>query len=130
MTRTRLKKIVAALQLNPPEPRESHLSGNRTRGAAIRSPHTPDLIPYSAKDLKYLWTLWDEAHRRPEPIIRRCRFLYAGALGVILAGWLIQQMGLSGSTPVGGILMLAGSAVGAWSCLKALRYQRHSPPRG
>jgi hypothetical protein len=129
MTQTRLTKIVTALQLNPPEPRESHPGANRASGTAIPPPHPPDLIPYSATDLKYLWTMWDEA-RRPNHPIRRCRLTYAGALGIILTGCLIQRMGLSYSAPLGVILMVAGSLAGAWSCLKALRHQRDSGPWG
>ena len=90
-------------------------------------PNAEDLIPYSAKDLKYLWTLWDEAQRHHQPG-RHLRHIYVGAVGVILTGWLIHGMGLSYSTPFGGILMLAGALVGAWSCLKSLRHPRHSAP--
>jgi hypothetical protein len=129
MTQTRLQKTLTRLRLMLPEPLESRLRRNRTGGAALPPPNTEDLIPYSAKDLKYLWTLWDEAHRPHHPI-RRCRFMYAGALGMILSGCLIQRMSLSYSAPLGAILMVAGSLFGAWSCLKALRRQRNSGPWG
>jgi len=39
-------------------------------------------------------------------------------VGVILTGWLIFGLGLSGSAPLGGILMLAGALIGAWHWLK------------
>ena len=127
MTQTRLKETVAAQTLISPEPSESRLGRNRARCATIPPPNAADLIPYSAKDLKYLWTLWDEAQRRHQTG-RRYRRIYVGAGGVILTGWLIHSMGLSGSTPAGGILMLAGALVGAWYCLKSLRHPRHSAP--
>jgi hypothetical protein len=56
--------------------------------------------------------------------------MYAGALGIILVGLLIKGMGLSGSIPVGSLVMLAGSLIGAWSSLKALRHQRQSGSEG
>jgi len=76
-----------------------------------------------------MWAMWDEAQRRQHPG-QRYRNIYVGAVGVILAGWLIYGLGLSGSLPVGGILMLAGTLVGAWYCLKSLRHQKQSTPRG
>jgi hypothetical protein len=120
MTQTRLKETVTSLRLIPPEPAESRLGRNRARCAIIHPPNAADLIPYSAKDLKYLWTLWDEAQRRHQPGWRY-RHISVGAVGVSLTGWLIHGMGLSGPTPFGGILMLAGALVGAWYCLKSLR---------
>jgi hypothetical protein len=129
MTQTRLQKTLTRLRLLLPEPLVSRLRRNRKGDATIPPPNTADLIPYSAKDLKYLWTLWDEAHRAHHPI-RRCRLMYGGALGIILSGFLIQRMGLSYSAPLGTILMVAGSLCGAWSCLKALRHQRNSGPWG
>ena len=127
MTQTRLKETVTALRLIPPEPSESRLGRTRARCATIPPPNAADLIPYSAKDLKYLWTLWDEAQRHHQPG-RRYRRIFVGAVGVILTGWLLHGMGLSGSAPVGGILMLAGAVVGAWYCLKSLRHPRNSAP--
>ena len=127
MTPTKLKETVTALRLIPPEPSESRLGRKRAQCATIPPPNAADLIPYSAKDLKYMWTLWDEAQRHHQPG-RRYRHICVGAVGVILTGWLIHGMGLSGSAPVGGILMLAGAVVGAWYCLKYLRHQRHSAP--
>jgi len=127
MTQTRLKETVTALKLIPPEPSESRLEKNRARCATIPPPNAADLIPYSAKDLKYLWTLWDEAQRHHQ-LGRRYRHIRVGAVGVILTGWFIHGMGLSCSTPFGGILMLAGALVGAWCCLKSLRRPRDSAP--
>ena len=97
-------------------------TGPRREGArcASNSPKNgEDLIPYSAKELKYLWILWDEAQRHQQPGLRY-RNIYAGAMGVILTGWLIYGMGLSLSAPVGGILVLAGALTGAWYSLKSL----------
>jgi len=127
MTQTRLKETDTALRLIPPEPSESCLGRNRARCATNPPPNAADLVPYSAKDLKYLWTLWDEAQRHHQPGRRR-RHVCVGAAGVILTGWLIHGMSLSCSTPVGGILMIAGALVGAWYCLKSLRHPRHSAP--
>ena len=53
-------------------------------------PNEEDLIPYSAKDLKYLWTLWDETQRHRQPGLRY-RNIYVGAVGVILTGWLMHR---------------------------------------
>jgi len=127
MTQTRLKETVTALRLIPPEPSESRQGRNMTPCATMPPPNAEDLIPYSAKDLKYMWTLWDEAQRHHQPG-RRYRHIFVGAVGVILTGWLIHGMGLSCSTPFGGILMLAGALVAAWYCLKTLRYSRNSAP--
>ena len=88
-----------------------------------------DLIPYSTKELKYLWTLWDEAQRQHQSG-PRYRNIYGGAVCVILTGWLISGLGLSYSAPLGGILMIAGTLTGAWYCLKSLRHQKHSAPWG
>ncbi len=87
------------------------------------------MIPYSAKELKYLWAMWDEAyrHQRSEP---RYRNIYAGALGIILAGWFSYRTELSFSAPLGSILMLSGALIGAWYCLKALRHKKGSAPEG
>ena len=92
-------------------------------------PNVEDLIPYSAKDLKYLWCLCDKTHRHHSTGLRY-RNIYAGALGIILAGWLSYRTGLSFSAPLGGILMLAGGFIGAWYCLKALRHKDHSAREG
>ena len=127
MTQTRLKETVTALRLIPPEPSESRLGRERARCASSSPQNVEDLIPYSAKELKYLWTLWDEAQRHQQPGLRY-RNIYVGAVGVILTGWLIHGMGLSFSAPLGGILMLAGALIGAWYCLKSLRHQRQSGP--
>ena len=129
MTQTRLKETVTARGLIPPEPSETRLGRNRPRCATIPPPNAADLIPYSAKDLKYLWTLWDEAQRHHQPG-RRYRHIRVGAVGVILTGWLIYGLGLSCSAPLGGILMLAGALIGAWHWLKFRRHQRHSALKG
>jgi hypothetical protein len=67
MTQTILKETDTALRLIPPESSESRQGRNRTQGATLPPPNTEDLIPYSAKDLKYMWTLWDEAQRHHQP---------------------------------------------------------------
>jgi hypothetical protein len=128
MIKTRLKEIASALRLFPPGPSGSPQGRNPGRFTTIPPPQAPGLGPYSAKDLKYLWSLWDEAQGRHQPA-RRYRLIYVGAVGVILAGWLIHRMGPSGSTPYGGILMLAGAVLGAWYCLKSLCHRRHSALR-
>ena len=129
MSQTKLKETVTALPLIPPEPAESRLGTKRTRCAPSSPQNVADLIPYSTKELKYLLAMWDEAQRRQQHGLRY-RNIYAGALGVILVGWLLQGMGLSFSAPLGGILILAGSFIGAWYCLKSLRRQKQSAPRG
>jgi Flp pilus assembly protein TadB len=93
-----------------------------------------DLMPYaakeySAKELKYLWEMWDEAGRHRQPG-RRHRNLFAGSVGVILTGWLIYGLGLSCSASLGGILMLAGALTGAWHYMKFRRQQRRSALEG
>jgi len=127
MSQTRLKETVTALPLIPPEPAESRLGRKRTRCASSSPQNVADLVPYSPKDLKYLWTMWDEAQRRQQSG-RRYRNICGGAVGVILTGWLIYGLGLSFSAPLGGILMLAGALMGAWYCLKSLRHQKQSGP--
>lgn len=113
---------------------------SKTRSGQEGAPCAPDspqeangLIPYaakeySAKELKYLWTMWDEARRHHLPG-RRQRNQVAGAVGVMLAGWLIYGLGLGFSATLGGILMLAGALSGAWHWLKFRRHRRHSVPR-
>ena len=125
MSQTRLKETVTALPLIPPEPTESRLGRKRTRCAPSSPQNVADLVPYSPKNLKYMWTMWDEAQRHQQPGLRY-RNIYVGAVGVILVGWLLQGMGLSFSTPLGGILMLAGTFIGVWYCLKSLRHQKQS----
>jgi hypothetical protein len=129
MSRNRLKETITALTFIYPKPSESRLGRERPRSASSSSQNVADLMPYSPKDLKYLWALWDEAERHQQPG-RRYRNIYVGAMGVILTGWLIHGMGLSFSAPLGSILMLAGALIGGWYCLKSLRQQRQSPPRG
>jgi hypothetical protein len=115
--------------LIPTEPSESPPEREKARCASNSPQNVEDLIPYSAKDLKYLWTLWDEAHRHHSTSLRY-RNIYAGALGIILVGWFSYRMGLSFSAPLGGILMLAGAFIGAWYCLKALRHKGNSAREG
>ena len=115
--------------LIPPKPSESPPEREKARGASNSPQNEEDLIPYSAKDLKYLWTMWDEAHKHHSTGLRY-RNIYAGALGIILAGLFSYRMGLSFSAPLGGILMIAGAFIGAWYCLKSLRHKGHSPREG
>lgn len=129
MSQTRRKKTVAALRLNPLEPSKSRRGGERSRCAPDSPQEVKDLIPYSAQELKYLWTMWDEARRYHQPG-RRHRNIFAGAVGVMLTGWLIYGLGLSCSAPLGGILMLAGSLIGFWHWLKFRRHQGHSVLEG
>ena len=129
MSLTSLKETVAPLTLILPESSEPSLRREGARCAASSPQNGEDLIPYSAKELRYLWTLWDEAQRHHQPGLRY-RNIYAGALGIILAGWLSYRTGLSFSAPLGGILMLAGGFIGAWYCLKALRHKDHSAREG
>ena len=119
MGQARMKETSTSLRLilsESPPPR-------LVREGARCVPNSPkdgeDLIPYSPKELKYLWTLWDEAQRYQQPGLRY-RNIYAGAMGVILTGWLVYGLGLSLSAPVGGILVLAGALTGAWYSLKSL----------
>ena len=133
MSQTRRKETVMALRLNPSEPSKTRRGGERVRCAPDSPQEVKDLIPYSAKEysakeLKYLWTMWDEARRHHQPG-RRHRNIFAGAVGVILTGWLIYGLGLSCCAP-GGILMLAGAVIGAWHYMKFRRHQRHSALEG
>jgi hypothetical protein len=128
MSQTRRKATVTALPFIPREASESRLGRKRTRCASSSPQNVADLVPYSPKDLKYLWTMWDEAQRHQQSGLRY-RNIYVGAVGVILTGWLIHGTGLSFSASLGDILMLAGALIGAWYCLKSLRQQRQSAPR-
>lgn len=111
--------------MNPSEASKPCHNGDRVRCAPDSPQEVKDLIPYSSKELKYLWAMWDEAGRYHQPG-RRHRNIFAGAVGVMLTGWLIYGLGLSGCARLGGILMLAGGLIGAWHWLKFRRYQRHS----
>jgi hypothetical protein len=131
MSPIRRKETVRALRLNPSEPSKTRRCGERAWCASDSPQEGKDLIPYavkeySAKELKYLWMMWDEAPRHHQPG-RRHRNIFAGAVGVILAGWLFYGLGLG---PLGGILMLAGALIGAWHGLKFRRHQRHSALEG
>jgi hypothetical protein len=112
-----------------PEASESPPEREKARCASNSPEKGEDLTPYSAKDLKYLWALWDEAPRHHQPG-RRYRDICGGAVGVTLAGWLIYGLGLSGSLPLGGILMVAGAIIAAWSGRKSLDHHGPSAPGG
>jgi hypothetical protein len=134
MSQTRRKESAMALRLNLSEPSKTRRGGERARCAPDLPQEVKDLIPYaakeySAKELKYLWTMWDEARRHHLPG-RRHRNIFAGGVGVILTGWLIYGLGLSCSAPLGGILMLAGALIGAWHYMKFRRRQSHSVLEG
>lgn len=114
--------------MNHSEPSKTRGGEERARCAPDSPQEVEDLIPYaakeySAKELKYLWTMWEEARRHYQPG-RRQRNQVAGAVGVILTGWLIYGLGLWCSATLGGILMLAGALIGAWHWLKFRRHQR------
>jgi len=115
--------------LIPPESIESPPDREKARCASNSPQNVEDLAPYSAKNLRYLWTMWDEAHKHQSTGLRY-RNIYAGALGIILVGWFSYRMGSSFSAPLGGILMLAGAFIGAWYSVKALRHKDHSAREG
>jgi arginine utilization protein RocB len=128
MSRTRRKEAGPRLRLILPKSPEADRSREGARCASTPPKNVEDMIPYSARELKYLWTLWDEAqiHRRPG---LRYRNIYAGAIGVVLTGWLIYGMGLSVSPLLGGILMLAGTLTGVWYSLKSLLQEGQFDPK-
>lgn len=114
--------------MNLSEPSKTRRGEESPRCAPDSPQEASDLIPYAAKEysareLKYLWTMWDEAQRHHLPG-RRQRNQVAGDVGVILTGWLIYGLGLSFSAILGGMLMLAGALIGAWHWLKFRRHQR------
>jgi hypothetical protein len=125
MNKTMWKATDPEVRVIPPEASEPRLERAGDRRASNSPPKEEDLIPYSAKDLKYMWTMWDEAQRQHHTGLRY-RNIYAGALGVILAGWISYCTGLPFSAPLGGILMLGGALIGTWYSLKALRHKRRS----
>ena len=134
MSQTRGNETAKALITNHLEPLKFRGGEERDRYAPDSPQEVKDLMPYaakeySAKELKYLWEMWDEAGRHRQPG-RRHRNLFAGAVGVFLAGWLIYGLGLSYSASLGGILMLAGALAGAWHYLKFRRQQRRSALEG
>jgi hypothetical protein len=134
MSQTRRKETVMALRMNPLEPSKSRGGEERVRCVPDAPQEVRDLTPYavkeySAKELKYLWTMWDEARRHHQPG-RRHRNIFAGAVCVILTGWLIYGLGLSCSAPLGGILMLGGALIGVWHWLKFRRRRGNSVPEG
>ena len=134
MSQTRRKETVMAPRLNPSGPSKARRGGERVRCAPDSPQEVKDLMPYaakeySAKELKYLLTMWDEARRHRQPGWRH-RNIFAGSVGVILTGWLIYGLGLSWSASLGGILMLAGALIGAWHYMKFRRHQRRSALEG
>jgi hypothetical protein len=129
MSQTTRKETAMGLRLNPSEASKTRRGGNRVRCTPDSPQEAKDLIPYSAKELKYLCTMWDEAGRLCQPG-RRHRNIFAGAVGVLLTGWFIYGLGLACCASLGGILMLAGALIGAWHWLKFRRHQRHSALEG
>jgi hypothetical protein len=129
MSQTRQKEPVMELRLNPDEASKTRRGGDQVRCAPDSPQEIKDMIPYSAKELKYLWNMWDEARRHQQPG-RRHRNILAGAVGVTLAGWFIYGLGLACCTRLGSILMLAGVLIGAWHYMKLRRHQRHSALEG
>jgi Flp pilus assembly protein TadB len=134
MSQTRGNETVKALIMNHLEPLKFRGGEKRARCAPDSPQEVKDLMPYaakeySAKELKYLWEMWDEAGRHRQPG-RRHRNLFAGSVGVFLTGWLIYGLGLAWSASLGGILMLAGALTGAWHYMKFRRQQRHSALEG
>jgi hypothetical protein len=129
VSRNRQKETVMAFWWHHPEPSKTRLKEAGDRCALDSPQGTKDLIPYSIKELRYLCAMWDEAERLHQPG-RRHRKIFAGAVGVVLAGWLIYGLGLSCSTPLGGSLMLGGVLMGAWHWLKFRRRQGHSTLEG
>jgi hypothetical protein len=117
------------LRLNPAENSKTRRGGDRARCTPDSPQEVKDLIPYSAKELKYLCEMWDEAEKLYQPG-RRHRNICAGAVGVILTGWFIYGLGLSCCTRLGSILMIAGALIGAWHWLKFRRHQRYSALEG
>jgi hypothetical protein len=129
MSQTRRKEPIVGLRLNPAEPAKTRRGGDRVRCALDSPREMKDTIPYSAKELKYLWAMWDEAGRLQQPG-RRHRNIFAGAVGVTLTGWFMYGLGLSCCARLGSILMLTGAVIGAWHWLKLRRHQRHSAQEG
>jgi hypothetical protein len=134
MSRIIRKETVMTLKLNHSEPSKTRGAGSGVRSAPGSPREVKDLTPYSvkeysARELKYLWTMWDEAGRHHQPG-RRHRNLFAGSVGVTLTGWLIYGLGLPFSATLGGILMLAGALSGAWHWLKFRRHQKRSALEG
>jgi len=127
MSQTSFRENVISTVLIPLAKVKSHLGWKGAPCASSLATHGKDSIPYSAKELKYLWTMWDEAYRR-QPPVRRYRNIYVWAVAVILAGGIISGMGQPFSVTLGGVLMLVGGLIGAWHWLKSLRCQRRGAP--
>ncbi len=128
MSRTRRKEAGPRLRLILPKSPEGTIGREGDRCASTPPKNIEDMIPYSARELKYLWNLWDEAQIHRQSGLRY-RNIYAGAIGVVLTGWLIYGMGLSLSPLLGGILMLAGTLTGVWYSLKSLWQEGQFDPK-
>jgi hypothetical protein len=113
----------------PPETSGSVAGAAKARGAAGSPESQAELVPYSARDLKYMWSMWEEAHRHQAAGLRY-RNIYAGSLGLIVLGWLGHRLGSPFSAPLGSLLMLVGGCLGIWFCLKSLRGKDQSPREG
>jgi hypothetical protein len=129
MSQTRGRETIMKVRLNPAESAKTQGGRNGAQCALDPPREIKDTIPYSAKELKYLWAMWDEAGRLQQPG-RRHRNIFAGAVGVTLAGWFMYGLGMSCCARLGSILMLAGVVIGAWHWLKFRRHQRHSALEG
>jgi len=125
MGQNSLRENVISTVLIPFEKAKYRLGWKGTPRPSSPATRGEDRIPYSAKDLKYLWTMWDEAHRRHH-LAQHYKNIYVWAVGVILTGGIIAGMGQPFSRILGGLLMLVGGLSGAWYCLKSLRQQRRA----
>lgn len=126
MSQNSLKDAVTSMPIIPQERSESCGESDQARRVSSSATTGEELIPYSPKELKYLCSLWDEVQRHQEPGLP---YIYVGAVGVILTGWLLSGVEQSLLSNLGGILMLAGGLIGTWFSLKTLRHQKHSAPR-
>jgi hypothetical protein len=125
MSQAILRESAISIGEIPPGPSESCLKADRARSASESSAAAEEMIPYSAKELKYLCTMWDEVQRHQEPGLPY-KNIYIGATSVILGGWLLCSLNHSFWANLGGILMFAGGLAGIWFTLKSLRQQRLS----
>lgn len=125
MDQNSLRENVISTVLIPLEKVQSRLGWKGTRRASSPATRGEDRMPYSGKELKYLWTMWDEAHRSHH-LAQPYKNIYVGAVGVILTGAVISGTGRPFSATLGGLVMLVGGLIGAWYCLKSLRQQRRS----
>jgi hypothetical protein len=123
MGQNSLRENVISTVLIPFEKAKYRLGWKGTPRPSSPATCGEDRIPYSAKDLKYLWSMWDEA-RTHHHLSQRYKNIYVGAVGVILTGGIIAGMGQPFSGTVGGLLMLVGGLIGARYSFKSLRQQR------